>query len=108
MSYQHRHYSGEQLHIPTGLDHHSFHGSPALAPCKAELHLPDGRIEELPILEGSHGDQFIDIRNLSAHTGLFSFDPGFSCTASCSSAITYIDGPRGDPIKLARISNALA
>lgn len=45
--------------------------------------------------QGTHGDQFIDIRNLSTHTGMFAFDPGFSCTASCSSAITYIDGPKG-------------
>ncbi|KAF4662509.1 hypothetical protein FOZ61_002401 [Perkinsus olseni] len=81
--------------LSTGLDNHTTNGSPALAPCKAQLHLPDGRVDELPILEGTHGDQFIDIRNLSAHTGMFAFDPGFSCTASCSSAITYIDGPKG-------------
>ena len=50
----------------------------------------DGKSIELPILQGSCGPEVIDIRNLHQETGLFSYDPGFTSTASCASAITYI------------------
>ncbi len=55
----------------------------------------DGKSIELPILQGSCGPEVIDIRNLHQETGLFSYDPGFTSTASCASAITYIDGDKG-------------
>src|SRR3954466_15144268 len=48
-----------------------------------------------PILEGSVGPEVIDIRKLYNETGLFTYDPGFTSTASCESAITYIDGEKG-------------
>ena len=60
---------------------------------------------ELPVLTGSIGPDVIDIRRLYAQTGLFTYDPGFTSTASCTSRITYIDGDagvllyRGYPIK---------
>jgi citrate synthase len=38
---------------------------------------------------------FIDVRALHKKSGLFTYDPGFTCTASCSSQITYIDGKNG-------------
>ena len=49
----------------------------------------------LPVLEGSVGPDVVDIRKLYAETGMFTYDPGFTSTASCQSAITYIDGEKG-------------
>ena len=48
-----------------------------------------------PVLEGSVGPEVIDIRKLYSQTGMFTYDPGFTSTASCESAITYIDGEKG-------------
>src|SRR5574341_2029382 len=50
---------------------------------------------ELPVMSGSTGPDVIDIRSLYAKTGMFTYDPGFLSTASCRSAITYIDGDEG-------------
>jgi citrate synthase len=50
---------------------------------------------ELPILSGSLGPDVIDIRRLYAQTGLFTYDPGFTSSASCTSKITFIDGDAG-------------
>src|SRR5687767_11362165 len=47
------------------------------------------------VLHGSVGPDVIDIRKLYAQTGAFTYDPGFTSTASCGSAITYIDGDAG-------------
>jgi len=55
----------------------------------------DGKDLEYAILEGSVGPKVIDIRKLYAQTGLFTYDPGFTSTASCDSALTYIDGDAG-------------
>ena len=49
----------------------------------------------LPILEGTMGPPAIDIQQLHVEHGLLAFDPGFRSTASCESAITYIDGDEG-------------
>ncbi|WP_341503985.1 citrate synthase [Gallaecimonas sp. GXIMD4217] len=49
---------------------------------------------ELPILSGTAGHDVVDVRTLGKH-GLFTFDPGFLATASCESAITFIDGAKG-------------
>lgn len=49
----------------------------------------------LPLLTGNLGPKVIDIRDLYAKTGYFTYDPGFTSTASCDSAITYIDGENG-------------
>ena len=43
---------------------------------------------ELPILHGSIGPRVIDIRKLYAEAGIFTYDPGFTSTASCTSDIT--------------------
>ena len=48
-----------------------------------------------PVLEGTVGPEVIDIRKLYSQTGMFTYDPGFTSTASCESAITYIDGEKG-------------
>lgn len=57
--------------------------------------LPDGTSASLPLLEGTSGPKMIDIRSLYKQTGLFTFDPGFTCTGSCESKITFIDGENG-------------
>ena len=69
---------------------------------------------ELPVHGGTLGPACIDIGKLYKETGKFTYDPGFMSTASCRSAITYIDGDqgvllyRGYPIEqLAKQSNFL-
>jgi citrate synthase len=52
-------------------------------------------LSELPILSGTIGPDVVDIQSLYQKTGMFTYDPGFTSTASCSSAITYIDGEEG-------------
>jgi citrate synthase len=49
----------------------------------------------LPVLSGSVGPKVIDIRKLYADLDMFTYDPGFTSTGSCESAITYIDGDAG-------------
>ena len=51
-----------------------------------------GKSYNIPILSGSEGPDVLDIRNLYKDTGMFTYDPGFTSTASCDSSITYIDG----------------
>ena len=55
----------------------------------------DGKEYTYPLLGGSVGPDVVDIRKLYADTGLFTYDPGFTSTASCESTITYIDGDEG-------------
>jgi len=63
----------------------------------ANLSFSDGRPSvELPLYEGSVGPDVIDIRKLYGQTGLFTYDPAFLSTAACESAITYIDGDKGE------------
>ena len=61
----------------------------------ANLKLPDGKSIDFPVLPGTTGPDVVDIRALYGKTGYFTYDPGFLSTASCSSAITYIDGDKG-------------
>jgi citrate synthase len=49
-----------------------------------------------PVINGTLGPDVIDIRTLYGKTGCFTYDPGFMSTAACSSAITYIDGDKGE------------
>jgi len=64
---------------------------------KATLSFSDGTPSvEFPIYQASIGSDVIDIRKLYGQTGKFTFDPGFLSTASCESAITYIDGDAGE------------
>ena len=55
----------------------------------------EGKSVDLPVLSGSTGPDVIDIRKLYGGTGAFTFDPGFTSTASCESGLTYIDGDAG-------------
>jgi citrate synthase len=50
---------------------------------------------EIPIIKGSTGPDVLDIRKLYGEADVFTFDPGFTTTASCESRITYIDGDAG-------------
>ncbi|MEC6814047.1 citrate synthase [Photobacterium toruni] len=65
-----------------------------MADKNATLHIEGKAPIELPIIEGSEGQDVIDVRKLGAN-GFFTFDPGFLATASCESQITYIDGDKG-------------
>ena len=49
----------------------------------------------LPVLEGTTGPDVVDIRKLYGESGMFTYDPGYTSTASCESALTYIDGEEG-------------
>jgi citrate synthase len=51
---------------------------------------------EFNVLEGTRGPKVLDLRSFYQDTGLFTYDPGYTSTASCSSDITYIDGAKGE------------
>ncbi len=55
----------------------------------------DGRKAVMPRITPTHGPDVADVRSLHKETGLFTYDPGFATTASCKSAITFIDGDEG-------------
>jgi citrate synthase len=74
-------------------------GTEGLAPVtdnqkSAKLTL-DKKELELPVYQGSIGPDVIDITRLYADTGCFTYDPGFTSTASCESKLTFIDGDEG-------------
>jgi citrate synthase len=54
-----------------------------------------GKTIDLPILKGTTGPDVVDIRKFYAESDAFTYDPGFTSTASCESKITYIDGDAG-------------
>jgi citrate synthase len=60
----------------------------------ATLTLDDGRSIELPILSGTLGPDVVDVRGINK-LGVFTYDPSFTATASCTSMITFIDGDAG-------------
>jgi citrate synthase len=55
----------------------------------------DGKTYEFPVRKGTIGPDVVDIGKLYGQTKAFTFDPGFTSTAACESAITYIDGDEG-------------
>jgi len=56
----------------------------------------EGKTYDLPVLSPSIGPDVVDIRKLYGQAGVFTYDPGFTSTAACDSAITYIDGDLGE------------
>ncbi len=64
-------------------------------PLRAKLQI-DERSIEAPIRHGSLGPDVVDVTRLYREAGVFTFDPGFTSTASCESKITYIDGEKGE------------
>ena len=68
-----------------------------LADYKATLSFSNGKAPiEMPVYNGTIGPDVVDIRKLYGQTGMFTYDPGFLSTAACQSAITYIDGDKGE------------
>ena len=61
---------------------------------KATLTIDGEKPIELPVYTGTRGQDVVDVGSLGSH-GFFTYDPGFSATASCQSDITYIDGEKG-------------
>ncbi len=70
----------------------SYVGKPAAAEASLTV---GGSQHELPVRSGTLGPDVIDITTLYAETGNFTYDPGFTSTASCESKITFIDGDKG-------------
>ncbi|TXC69096.1 citrate synthase [Sphingorhabdus soli] len=60
----------------------------------AKLSIADTDLD-LPILSGTMGPDVVDIRKFYAQTDRFTYDPGFTSTASCDSGLTFIDGDKG-------------
>jgi citrate synthase len=56
----------------------------------------DGKTYDLPVYAPTLGPNVLDIGKLYAQADVFTFDPGFTSTAACESAITYIDGDKGE------------
>ncbi|MFN4156023.1 MAG: citrate synthase [Paracoccaceae bacterium] len=56
----------------------------------------EGKSFDLPVLSPTLGPDVLDIRKLYAEADVFTFDPGFTSTAACESAITFIDGDKGE------------
>ena len=67
-------------------------GTGSEEPGKLSVHGVD---MDLPVRHGSIGPSVLDVQSLYKNTGMFTFDPGFTSTASCESKITYIDGDEG-------------
>jgi citrate synthase len=55
-----------------------------------------GKSYDYPTVESSRGPKGVDFRSFYKDTGCFSYDPGFTSTASCKSSITFIDGEKGE------------
>ena len=56
----------------------------------------NGKSYDLPMMSPVMGPDVVDIRKLYDEADVFTYDPGFTSTASCKSAITYIDGDKGE------------
>ena len=54
-----------------------------------------GKSVELPVIRGSEGEPTLNIKGVPGELGYFTYDPGFTATASCTSTITFIDGGKG-------------
>ncbi len=63
---------------------------------KATLTIDGHDPVEFSIMTPVHGNDCLDIRSLGTKTGLFTYDSGFLSTAACKSAITFIDGDKGE------------
>ena len=53
------------------------------------------KVYELPVFSGTEGPEVVDIRKLYGDADVFTYDPGYTSTASCESNITFIDGDKG-------------
>jgi len=71
------------------------HDKDAGKPGKLATMSIDGKDTQMPVRSGTIGPDVIDVCKLYASTGCFTYDPGFTSTANCSSKITFIDGDKG-------------
>ncbi|HIC11858.1 MAG TPA: citrate (Si)-synthase, partial [Sulfurimonas sp.] len=55
-----------------------------------------GKTYDFDILDGTRGPSVVNISSFYANTGLFTYDNGYTSTASCNSTITFIDGAKGE------------
>jgi citrate synthase len=53
------------------------------------------KTHSFPVYDGTLGPEVLDVSKLYAEAGIFTYDPGFTSTASCESKITFIDGDEG-------------
>ena len=67
-----------------------------MADSKSATLTVNNTVLELPVLSPTVGPDVIDIRKLYSGADVFTYDPGFTSTAACESAITYIDGEKGE------------
>ncbi len=74
---------------PTGTNSKAQHRAPAKFSA-------DETTLDLPVMSGTIGPDVVDITKFYRNSGMFTFDPGFTSTASCKSTITYIDGDKGE------------
>ena len=70
--------------------------TPPTSPAETAHLTGDGFEADLPVLSGTMGPEVIDVRALYRQTGKFTYDPGYTSTASCESKITFIDGEKGE------------
>ena len=61
-----------------------------------------GNSYDLPVYSPTLGPDVVDIRKLYDQADVFTFDPGFTSTAACESAITFIDGDKGELLQTSR------
>src|SRR6185369_5108328 len=69
--------------------------APAASKEAMTLSQAGGQSWSLPVMSGTMGPKVIDVRKLYGDTDYFTYDPGFTSTASCQSKITFIDGDKG-------------
>ncbi|MGE5514021.1 MAG: citrate synthase [Bacteroidota bacterium] len=62
---------------------------------RAATLLINNKQTQMPVRSGTIGPDVVDVGRLYRDTGCFTYDPGFTSTANCSSKITYIDGDQG-------------
>jgi len=74
----------------------SIGGSKMAEPTKTATLSLDGKSYDLPVYSPTLGPDVVDIRKLYDQADVFTFDPGFTSTAACESAITFIDGDKGE------------
>ena len=66
------------------------------APTKTATLTLNDQTYDLPVMSPTIGPDVLDIRKLYGQADVFTFDPGFTSTAACESAITFIDGDKGE------------
>jgi citrate synthase len=69
-------------------------GTAEKGPAEAAV-LIGGLRYDLPVRKGTAGPDVVDVGTLYQETGCFTYDPGFTSTASCESKITFIDFEKG-------------